>query len=182
MTGVTPGGIGSVPFAPEPVPDEVPPPPRAGAASWRLLVGGGALCLVGLLLDGGPGLTVGIVVVAVILAGLPRALLGLLGVVALAGVPIAVLWRGLPSGDEISPAFVTGSLVPHHLTFAGLVLVGAWVVLDLAPSLKATDVVPVDPREDGLVPLPRWSARARIALFAVVAVVSAVALVVVWVT
>jgi hypothetical protein len=96
-----------------------------GVGAWLVLAG------VLVALDGAVGGAVAVAIGAVALAELPRRILAIGGTVALAAVPVAVLARGLPSEEEVSPAFVVGSLVPHHLTFAGLVLVGTWAVLDV---------------------------------------------------
>ena len=117
-------------------------------------------------LAGPAGLGVAVVVAAVLLAGLPRRAIGVLGVVALALVPVAVLVRGLPSRDEVSPFFVAGSLWPHHLAFAGVVWCATWAVLDLRVRLAATAPDPT-PRAPGRPP-----AALGIAIVAVVAVVA----------
>jgi hypothetical protein len=118
---------------------------RRGLGAWLLLAGA---CVA---IDGAVGGAVAVLVAAVVLAGLPRRLLAIVGVVALAAVPVAVVGRGLPADDEVSPAFVVGSLVPHHLMFAGLVLVGTWAVLDLVARRRAGEpAVAVPPPPDRL--------------------------------
>ena len=98
-------------------------------AAWLGLIG---LCVV---LNGVAGAAVAVLVGALLLAKAPLRWLGIAGVVALAVVPIVVLGGGLPSAGEVSPSFVSRTLVPHHLTFAGLVLVSTWAVLELVPHL-----------------------------------------------
>lgn len=109
-------------------------PRRALPSLWSL---GAWLVLLGVTvaLDGLVGGLVAVVVGAVLLARLSPRILGALGTLALLGVPVAVLVQGVPTPEEVSPLFVTRSLVPHHLTFAGLVWAGAWAVLDLLPHL-----------------------------------------------
>ncbi|MEZ5204674.1 MAG: hypothetical protein R2701_09930 [Acidimicrobiales bacterium] len=103
---------------------------RAGGA-WLVFAA------VAVALDGAVGGAVAVAVAAILLAGLPRTVLGGAGVAALAAVPVAVLANGLPADDEVSPEFVVGSLWPHHLMFVGLVLVGTWAVLDTAARRHA---------------------------------------------
>lgn len=130
--------------------------------SWTVLLGAAVL------LDGVVGGLVVVVVGAVALARLPWRILGGLGVVALVAVPLVVLGLGLPATDEVSPTFVSRSLAPHHLAFAGLVWVGAWAVLDLLPHIAAAAAAPHpdDPR-----PAPT-SRRRRLAGAVLVAVVA----------
>ena len=127
--------------------DEVPVGPTRpslrAVGAWLLLIGVAAA------LDGLVGGLTVVVVAAVLLAGLPTRLLGLLGVLCLAGAPIAVMVRGVPTSEEISPAFVVRSLLPHHLTFAGLVLVCAFALIDLAPHLRDWADLPRAAQDDG---------------------------------
>ncbi|HRW37077.1 MAG: hypothetical protein KDB04_17925 [Acidimicrobiales bacterium] len=134
-----------------------PRPSLVAVGGWLLLAGAATA------LDGLVGLAVAVLVAAVLLAGGSPRSLGALGVAALASVPIVVLGRGLPSDDEVSPFFVAGSLWPHHLAFGGLVLVGAWAVLDLGHQLRHAppDAVPAVP---GRPPL-----RVAVVLVAIVA-------------
>jgi hypothetical protein len=111
--------------------------------AW-VLVAGVAVALDGLV--GGLAL---VLVAAVLLADLPTRVLGALGVLCLALVPVAIIADGVPSAREISPAVVTRSLVPHHLAFAGVVLVGAFALIDLAPHLRAWAAGGPPPQEDG---------------------------------
>ena len=97
--------------------------------AWVALFG---LCVV---LDGVVGAAVAVLVGALLLARVPVRWLGVAGVVALAIVPIVVPGGGLPGTGEVSPTFVSRTLVPHHLTFAGLVLASCWAVLELVPRL-----------------------------------------------
>lgn len=123
------------------------PLPWAAIGAWLVFAGA---CTA---LDGLVGLGVAVVVAAVLLAGLPRRILGALGCGALALVPVVVLARGLPDRDEVSPFFVAGSLWPHHLAFAGVVWAGCWAVLDLRERLAAAPPEPVAPAP-GRPPLP----------------------------
>ncbi len=107
-------------------------PSARSLGAWLVLLG------VAVALDGLVGGLVAVVVGAVLLARLPARILGALGSVALLAVPITVVIQGVPTPAEVSPAFVTRSLVPHHLTFAGLVWAGAWAVLDLLPHLVSS--------------------------------------------
>lgn len=105
--------------------------------SWRSV--GGWLLLVGLAvaLDGPVGGLALVFVAAVLLAGLSPRIVGGVGVALLVLAPLAIILEGLPSESQVSPAFVSRSLVPHHLTFAGLVLVSAFALIDLIPHLRA---------------------------------------------
>lgn len=137
------------PEADVPAPDEAPvapvrPRPRARSIGIWLVLTGLAVALDGLV----GGLTL-VVVAAVLLAGLSIRVLGGLGVALLVLAPIAFLVEGVPTAADISPAVVTRSLLPHHLTFAGLVLVGAFAVLDLAPHLQAWASAERAPQDDG---------------------------------
>lgn len=132
----------------DPAPGAAPTPAPAraslrAAGAWVLLVG------VAVALDGMIGGLALVVVAAVLLAGLPTRLLGALGVGLLVLVPVAVVVDGIPTGGEISPAFVLRSLVPHHLTFAGLVLVCAYALIDLAPHLRQWAAAERAPQDDG---------------------------------
>ena len=97
--------------------------------AWLVLTG------IAVALDGLVGGLALVVVAAVVLAGLSPKVLGALGTVLLVLVPVAIFIRGVPTAAEVSPAFVTRSLVPHHLTFAGLILVCAGALLDVWPHL-----------------------------------------------
>jgi hypothetical protein len=134
--------------------------------AWLVLAGA---CIA---LDGAVGGAVAVAIAAVVLADLPRRLLAVAGVVALLAVPVAVIARGLPTDDEVSPAFVVGSLVPHHLMFAGLVLVGTWAVLDRRahPRLGAGDAAPGAPP-----PLPIAIGVALVVVVALGAVAASIA-------
>jgi hypothetical protein len=134
------------PTAPEPPVSEPPvsdapvsDPGVTGPArvSWRavaawLVVAGAAIAIDGLV--GGLAM---VFVAAVLLAGISTRVIGAVGVALLAAAPVAILVEGVPSQSSVSPAFVSRSLVPHHLTFAGLILVGAFALIDLAPHLRA---------------------------------------------
>ncbi|MEZ5183472.1 MAG: hypothetical protein R2702_16595 [Acidimicrobiales bacterium] len=143
-----------------------PLPSGAAVGGWLLLAGGATA------LDGLVGLGVAVLVGAVLLAGGPPRALGALGTAALAAVPVVHLGRGLPSDDEVSPFFVAGSLWPHHLAFAGLVLVGSWAVLDLGHQLRSSppDPVPAVPSRP-----PVRAAAALVLAVAVGAVAASVA-------
>jgi len=104
---------------------------------WCAVVCWLALLVGAIALDGWVGGVVAVVVAVVLAARLSPRVLGALGVVAIFGSLVAVLVDGVPSPSEVSPAFVSRSLLPHHLMFAGLVWVGAWAVLDLVPHLVA---------------------------------------------
>ncbi|MFN8018207.1 MAG: hypothetical protein U0P45_08795 [Acidimicrobiales bacterium] len=101
------------------------------AAAWT------AFALVAVALDGPVGGIVPVIVAAVLLARIQIRAIAALGVVALALAPITVLWGGLPAADEVSPRFVLDNMPAHHLTFAGLLLVGTWAVLDMWPAMHA---------------------------------------------
>jgi hypothetical protein len=111
------------------------------------------------------GLTL-VVVAAILLAGLPTRVIGALGVLCLALVPVAIIIDGIPSDREISPALITRSLLPHHLAFAGVVLVRAFALIDLAPHLRAWAASEAPPQDDG----PPLGAVVGTAVVAVVAV------------
>ncbi|MCB1038466.1 MAG: hypothetical protein KDA94_02865 [Acidimicrobiales bacterium] len=142
---------------------------RAGGA-WLVFAA------VAVALDGAVGGAVAVAVAAILLAGLPRTVLGGAGVAALAAVPVAVLANGLPADDEVSPEFVVGSLWPHHLMFVGLVLVGTWAVLDTAARRHADreagrePAVPDERSTPGQLPRPvAWAVLAMVVVGAVAA-------------
>ncbi|HWJ96504.1 MAG TPA: hypothetical protein VNQ33_00010 [Acidimicrobiales bacterium] len=120
----------------DPVPDPVlvPGPVRPSLraiGAWLLIIG------LAVALDGLVGGLAVVFVAAVLLAGLPTRVIGGLGVLALALAPVAFLVEGVPSASDVSPALVIRSLLPHHLTFVGLVLVSAFALIDLAPHLRS---------------------------------------------
>jgi hypothetical protein len=139
-----------------------------------------ALTALGVVLDGVTGVILGLVVAVVVLARVPRRVLGALGVASLVAVPVVLLGRGLPSDQTVSPLFAVGSLWPHHLMFAGLVLVGVAAVSDLGDHLRATarHADEGDPPSDPGTSLPTWLRRAAVAGAAVAALVIGV---VVWI-
>ena len=62
---------------------------------------------------------------------------------------MAFILEGIPATSDISPAIVTRSLLPHHLTFAGLILVSAFALLDLAPHLRGWAAAERPEQDDG---------------------------------
>jgi hypothetical protein len=90
-----------------------------------------AFTALALFLDGLAGASAGVIVAAVLLARLPLRTIGGIGVACLVAAPIVVAAQGVPTPADLTPAFVARSLWPHHLTFVGLALVGAWVVADV---------------------------------------------------
>jgi hypothetical protein len=174
VTAPRPGQIGSA-SGHDPAVVEPGQPVRPSLPSIALWLG---LALVGFALDGPVGAAIGVGVVAVILARAPRRLIGGAGVLALALVPIVIFLRGVPSTADVSVVFVTGSLWPHHLTFAGLALVGTYVVMDLHDHLVATARGPAAaPESPSVEPLGRLGLVGRIALVMAVVVASAAALI-----
>lgn len=158
-----------------------------GSRRWVAPVVWLALALVAVALDGATGGAVAVLVGAVVLARAPRQILGGIGVLCLLGVPIAVVARGVPSPEDVSPFFVVRSLLPHHLMFAGLALVGSNVVLDLASRLRGASrhAVPdgVRPHRDGddpPQPVGAWPGRVRVGVFAIVVLAGLAAAVAVW--
>lgn len=141
---------------------------RGGAAAWVGLL---ALTFV---LDGLPGTTAALVVGVVVLARLPRRWIGRVGVAALVAVPAVVVAGGVPTEAQVSPAFVSRSMWPHHLAFVGLALVCTAAVLELLPSLRGlrrAGVVHADDTDPAhRVPFARLPDAARLAVVAVVAV------------
>jgi hypothetical protein len=131
---------------------------------------------VALFLDGLPGGAAGVVVGAVLLARLPMRVIGGIGVACLVAAPVAVAIDGVPRTSEIAPAIVGRSLWPHHLTFVGLALVAAWVVIDVvglvgsAGSDRSAGAHHAVEAEDG--PEPALAAAPRLVRLAIVAVVS----------
>ncbi|MGN6696360.1 MAG: hypothetical protein ACTHN0_19435, partial [Aquihabitans sp.] len=106
-------------------------PSLRAVGAWLLLIG------VAVALDGLVGGLTVVFVAAVLLAGLPTRLIGGLGVLLLALAPVAFLVEGVPTASDVSPAIVIRSLLPHHLTVAGLVLGSAFALIDVAPHLRA---------------------------------------------
>ena len=127
-----------------PVSDSGPVRPSGRAVGgWLVLIGiAGAL-------DGPVGGIALVVVAAVLLAGLPIRLIGGLGVVLLALTPVAIIVGGIPSSSETSPVIVTRSLIPHHLTFAGLVFVSAYALIDLIPHMHVWATAQRPAQDDG---------------------------------
>ena len=157
---------------PEPPVDDAamaaPPPPRPSLRAiggWILLVG------IAVALDGLVGGLTMVVIAAILLAGLPKRLIGGLGVALLILTPIAIVIEGVPNADEISPEIVTRSLLPHHLAFSGLVLVCAFALIDLAPHLRGWAAAERPPQDDG----PPFGTAVGVALVAVVALGALVA-------
>ena len=180
MTGVSrPGEVGAVPIPADAIvpPPEPDPRPRARQLSWRGFLLVAALAAAGTVLDGPTGIVVGVIVVAVLFAGVTRRAIGAAGVLALVATPIAVIVNGVPAPDEVSPVFVVGSLWPHHLTFAGLSLVGTWVVLDVVDHLRATPPAPPTETETAREPIERLGRTARFVAVTVVALAALVALI-----
>lgn len=167
--------------APAPPAEEVAPPAERvvtlrGVAAWLALV-----VVLGAL-DGLPGTAAALVVGAVVLARLPRRWIGLVGLAALVAVPVVVVAGGVPTEAQVSPAFVTRSMWPHHLAFVGLALVCTTAVLELLPSLRglrragvvhADDADPV--HRAPFAALPGWARYAAVATVAIGLLVSCVA-------
>jgi hypothetical protein len=97
------------------------------------------------------------------------------GVAALVAVPVVVVVAGgVPTESQVSPAFVTRSMWPHHLAFVGLALVCAAAVLELLPALRglrragivhADEVDPVHRAPFGTLPdLARYGVVAIVAV------------------
>jgi hypothetical protein len=118
------------------------------------------------------GAIAAVLVAALILAQVPPRWIGIVGVVSLAVVPLVVLGGGLPTSGEVSPTFVSRTLVPHHLTFVGLVLVSTWAVLELAPHLHRE---PVTGEEQGAASGAQGEAPAAGQVVAAALLVAAVA-------
>lgn len=148
-------------------------PAGAGRAvgAWIVLLGAAVV------LDGLVGGLAVVVIGAVALARLPWRVLGALGVAALVAVPVVVLGLGLPSIDEVAPTFVSRSLLPHHLAFAGLLWAGTWAVIDLLPHITAVAATPQPGVPDVAEPSRgrRLAGLAAVALVAVAAVVASLA-------
>jgi hypothetical protein len=145
-------------------------PDAAAVGAWSGLLG------VAVLLAGWVGVVGAVCVAAVVLAGLPRRVIGLVGLGSLACVPLFVLLAGLPARSEVSPAFVTDSLWPHRLAFVGLLLVSTWAVLDLGPHLqRGGDEVGSDRASDGSADPPVLPPAVAVGVVAVVAVGAVVA-------
>jgi hypothetical protein len=163
----------------------VSPSTRRPGSSRRLpdrssLVGWAALAVVATALDGAAGAVAAVLVAAALLAGARPRAIGIAGVLALVATPLLVVLDGVPSTAEVSPGFVSRSLWPHHLTFVGFVLIGASVVVELGPALRAhladapgaeggDDHAPPAPDAPGSGPLGRTSPAVRIALVAATA-------------
>jgi len=146
---------------------DVAPAPRRGFVrpSRRGLAGWLALAAVAALLDGWVGLLAPFVVAVVVGARLRRSVLGAIGTFFLALAGLGVLLDSSGDRSDVHQAFVTRSLVPHHLTFLGLALVCTWVVLDLAPHLTGGRAG--EPGTPEPAPLAGRSARLRVVLVVV---------------
>jgi hypothetical protein len=171
VTAPRPGEVGSAAGS-GPAAAARPRLSRRGFVAWVLLTG------IAVALDGPTGAAVGVLVLAVFLADAPRRVIGAAGVLALVAAPVAVLVRGVPTDEDVSPAFVTGSLWPHHLVFAGVALLATFVVLDLWDHLRVGGRTHVSPVESPtVVPLARLRPGARVALVGVVALVAVASIV-----
>ena len=145
--------------------------PKGGwsfGVSWRALAIWLVIVGIAVALDGLVGGLTMVAVAAVLLARLPVRLLGFAGVALLAAVPVAIFVRGVPSSDNVSPLFVYGSLVPHHLMFSGLLLVCSFAVIDLLPHMESW--VANAPNADADLDKPPLGLIAGIAVLVVVAV------------
>ncbi|MCU1370919.1 MAG: hypothetical protein JWO77_2113 [Ilumatobacteraceae bacterium] len=157
-------------------PPPSPPPSSPSTAvparpSWQAALAWLVLAGVAVAIDGVVGGLAFVAIAAVLLAGLPTRLIGGLGVLLLIGAPIAIVIEGVPTDSGVSPAFVTRSLLPHHLAFAGLILVCAFALIDLAPHLRAWAEGDHPAQDDG----PPFGTAIGVALVAAVAVGALVA-------
>ncbi len=158
---------------PSPTTQGVGRPSVWAALAWVVYAAGAVA------LDGTVGGLAAVAVAAVVLADLPNRWLGAAGVVAVAAVPIVVLFDGVPTDAEVSPSFVSRSMIPQHLMFVGLAWVGASAVRSVLPGLRRHRDDPEQPvpQADGSAELPapveplgRLGTAARVVLVAVVLV------------
>ena len=157
-----------------PAPVEGEPARQLARPSGRVALVFLALLVVAAALDGSVGGAVVVFVGAVLLAGLPLDVLGRVGVVALALVPLILIVQGVPTAASVSPAFVSHTMLPHHLAFIGISLVSAGAVLDLVPHLAGgSTAVPAIHDDPG--PVGGWPVPLRIAIVVVVAAAALVA-------
>ncbi len=150
------------PAAPADRPAGSASPPRLGLRSSAFWVVG---AMVAFTLDGPWGLMAPFVVGLVVLAGLPRAWMGRIGLAALVAVPVSIVLEGIPTRAQVSPRFVNRSAWPTHLTFVGLFLVITWTLLELAPTLgQAAGARRVWLDQRRTEPAPRWGVVLRYAI------------------
>lgn len=174
---------GPEPEGPDVVGRSRPLPKLRWVAVWAVL---GALAVA---LDGAVGAAVAVAVAAVVLARLPREVIGGAGVACLVGAPIVFVVQGVPSPSEVSPFVIVGRLWPHHLAFAGFALAGVWVIWDLVPRLRPEDgpsaASPASSVVSGHVapePYGRLGVPARVAVVVAAAATALAVIAAVWTT
>ena len=114
-------------------------PVRSMLPSWRGTVAWLVLTGLATALDGWTGLIVSVGIAAALLAGARSRSLAAAGVVCAALVPVWVLSSGSITAEDVTPALVTESLIPHHLAFAALVLLVVSVVLQASSASDPVD-------------------------------------------
>lgn len=153
-------------------------PSLRATGTWLVLTG------LAVALDGWTGLIVGVGIAAAVLAGVRPRTLTAAGVVCSALVPVWFLAQGSIAADDISPALVTESLVPHHLAFAAVALLVASVALTEVRSGRTTHVREVDGAdstpERSVGPLGAAGDGLRWAVVAVAVVLAVAVCVVAW--
>lgn len=114
-------------------------PRRQSLVAWLVLTG------VVVALDGGTGLVLSVGIGAALLAGVQPRVLSAAGVVCAALVPVWILSGGSVTTEDITPALVNESMVPHHLAFSALVLLTVSVILqaERAPHSEVSSAPPV---------------------------------------
>lgn len=145
-----------------------------GTAAWLVLTG------LATALDGWTGLIVSVGIAAALLAGARPRSLAAAGVVCAALVPVWVLSSGSITAEDVTPALVTESLIPHHLAFAALLLLVVSVVLQAGSASAADDAMAAHVAEAG--PLGSTSLALRLATVGVSVVLALAVCVVAWQT
>ncbi|MEO6988083.1 MAG: hypothetical protein ABI239_05480 [Aquihabitans sp.] len=145
--------------------------------NWQSVLAWLAFTMGAVMLDGWTGLVVGVAIAAALLAGAGPRSLAAAGVVCFALVPVWILSRGSATAEDVTPAWVNDSLVPHHLAFAALSLIVVSVVLQSGsiPDLEVVDRTPLRTAGPlgGAGLLARWMVVAVGALAAVAVCVAA---------
>lgn len=151
---------------------------RSSLPAWRTLVAWLVITGVVVALDGWTGLVVGVGIGAALLAGVRPRALSAAGVVCAALVPVWILSRGSVTTEDVTPALVVESLLPHHLAFSALVLLTVSVVLQ-AERAPVSDVSSAPPVANAG-PLGASGSTVRWAVVVVSGVLALVVCVVAW--
>lgn len=155
----------------------VRPPMWSVLPSWRGTAAWLMLTVVTVALDGWTGFLVSVGIAAALLVGVRPRTLTAAGVVCAGLVPVWILSRGSVTTEDVTPALVVESLIPHHLAFSALVLLVVSVALQTG-WVPLADVSVEQPRRaagplGAAGPVVRWGVTAIAVVLAVVVCVVA---------